>query len=240
MAHPRSLVPGNCYFHVVFYDNHLLFPNISTLEYVGEGADAAGVGLWLFREPRSVDDSSDPSGSSDEDSLVGFSAEQLYQILDFAALSAVIGEVAVDHPLNSPVTVAAPLRAACADFGDLSERVATFLDSPNYHSVTMTVQFTDNGVSLGRRRDGGFAMGFFPHPRREPLEESKIRGLFASLGIRPHVDYLSNRGRTRILKFPVPDQRELLTQLCKRVLVEVYDMKEGDTLRFHFLDETSA
>jgi hypothetical protein len=240
MAHPQSLVPGNCYFHVGFYDNHLLFPDISTLEYVGEGADEAGVGLWLFREPRSVDDSSDPNGSSAEDSLVGFSAEKLNQVLDFAGLSAVLAEVAVDHPLNPPGTVAAPPRAVCTDFGELLERVATFLDSPNYDSVIMTVQFTDDGLSLGRRRDGGFEMGFFPHPRREPLEESKIRGLFASLGIRPHVDYLSDRGRTRILEFPVPDQRELLTQLCKRVLVEVYDMKEGDTLRFHFLDETSA
>src|SRR4051812_9590107 len=90
MAHPQSLVPGNCYFHVGFYDNHLLFPGISTLEYVGEGADEAGVGLWLFREPRSVDDSSDPNGSSAEDSLVGFSAEKLNQILDFAGLSAVL------------------------------------------------------------------------------------------------------------------------------------------------------
>jgi len=240
MAHPHSLVAGNCYFHVGFYDKNLLFPDISTLEYVGESADEAGDRLWLFREPRSVDDSSDPSVSSDEGSLVGFSADQLYQILDFTGLSAVIGEVALDHPLNSPGTVAAPLRAACADFGDLSERVATFLDSSNYRSMTVTVQFTDDGLSLGRRRDGSFEMGFFPHPRREPLKESKILGLFASLGIRPHVDYLADRGRTRILEFPVPDQREWLTQLCKRVLVEVYDMKEGDTLQFHFLAGTSV
>jgi len=239
MAYPHSLVPGNCYFHVVFYDNNLLFPDISTLEYVGEDVGEAGARLWMFREPPSADHHSDPSVSPDGGSLVGFSAEQLYQILDFAGLSAAIGEVAVDHPLNVPRTVAVS-RAGWADFGDLSKRVATFLDSLNCHSVTMTIQYTDDGLSLGRRRDGGFEMGFFPRPRREPLEESRIRGLFASLGIEPHVDYLADRGRTRVLEFAVPDERESLTQLCKRVLVEVYEMKEGDTLQFSFLHETSV
>jgi len=240
MAYPHSLIPGNCYFRVGFYDNDLLFPDISTLEYVGESADEEGACLWLFREPRSTDNVSDPSVSPDGDSLVCFSAAQLYQILDFAGLSAAIGEAALDHPLNAPGTVAAQPRAGCVEFGDLSEQVATFLDSPNCHSVTMTVQFTDDGLSLGRRRDGGLEMGFFPRPRREPLRESRIRDLFASLGTKPHVDYLADRGRTRVLEFAVPDQRESLTQLCKRILVEVYEMKEGDTLQFSFLDDTSV
>ena len=132
MAHPHSLVPGNCYFLVNFYDNDLLFPDISTLEYVKETEGEAGARLWLFREPQSADPDhpSDPSVSPDEVSLVGFSAEQLYQIVDFAGLSAAIGEVAVNHPLNAPGTGASSPRAACADFGDLCERVATFLDSP--------------------------------------------------------------------------------------------------------------
>ncbi len=35
MARPETLIPGNCYFSVHFYDNDLLLPMIDTLIYVG-------------------------------------------------------------------------------------------------------------------------------------------------------------------------------------------------------------
>jgi len=34
MARPDELVPGNCYFHVTYFDDKLLFPSIDTLTFV--------------------------------------------------------------------------------------------------------------------------------------------------------------------------------------------------------------
>lgn len=53
----------------------------------------------------------------------------------------------------------------------------------------MTIRFTDDGLSLGRR-EYGYEMGFFPHPRRDPDEAGKLLSLFAGIGVQPHVDYL--------------------------------------------------
>jgi len=39
MARPETLVPGNCYFSVGFYDNDLVLPMIDTLVYVGQSDD---------------------------------------------------------------------------------------------------------------------------------------------------------------------------------------------------------
>ena len=36
MARPETLVPGNCYFSVGYYDSDLLLPMIETLVYVGQ------------------------------------------------------------------------------------------------------------------------------------------------------------------------------------------------------------
>jgi hypothetical protein len=39
MARPESLVVGNCYFSIGFYDQDLLLPTIDTLVYVGQEDD---------------------------------------------------------------------------------------------------------------------------------------------------------------------------------------------------------
>lgn len=39
MARPETLIPGNCYFSVGFYDNDLVLPMIDTLVYVGQETD---------------------------------------------------------------------------------------------------------------------------------------------------------------------------------------------------------
>jgi hypothetical protein len=78
-------------------------------------------------------------------------------------------------------------------------------------------------------------MTFFPRPRREPDEEAAIRALFAQDGVLPHVDYLSNHGRTRIIEFRIPDDLDSIVALCERVLREVYSIRPHDTLKFSFL-----
>ena len=42
MAHPETLVPGNCYFSVCYYDKDLVLPMIDTLVNVGQETNALG------------------------------------------------------------------------------------------------------------------------------------------------------------------------------------------------------
>jgi len=94
-------------------------------------------------------------------------------------------------------------------------------------------------LSLGRR-EGGYDVHFFAHPRRDPDEDSRILRLFANIGIQPLVDYLCDRGRARVLQFPIPSEQDAISQLCKRVLTEVYSMHRGDHIDFNFLRKSDV
>ena len=118
------------------------------------------------------------------------------------------------------------------DFESIPGQVAEFLTDPECVGLTMTIRFTDDGLSLSRR-DKGCAMDFFAHPRRDPDEDSRILSLFAGIGVQPAVDYLCDRGRTRVLQFPIPGDRDAIVGLCRRVLTEVYSMRRGDILEYH-------
>jgi len=183
--------------------------------------------LWLFKEPESPDEH-DPS--SEPPALIGFSDRQLHGIVDFDGLMQILREIAVDHPLK-PVAQTAGEPATFEDFDTLSAEVAKFLNDTECASVTMTIRFTDDGLSLGRR-EGGYEMGFFAHPRHDPHEASKILTLFAGIGVQPHVDYLCDRDRTRVLEFSIPSEQESIVHLCRRVLAEVYSMRRGDVLEY--------
>jgi hypothetical protein len=221
MARPETLIPGNCYFVLQFHDDELLFPAISTLAYVGSEIDESGRS-WLFRE----------AGSGADESLLALSDEQLYQVVDFPGLLEKLREVAADHPLRSSPESGI---AATAAPDDLRENVEKFLTDPRCAGFTATIRFTDDGLSLKRDRDGGRQIGFFTHPRRGTDEEERIRTLFAGLGTAPHEDYLADRGRTRILEFPAPEDVDALLRLCSRVLIEVYALRADDRLEYSFV-----
>jgi hypothetical protein len=143
MARPETLIPGNCYFSVGFYDNDLVLPMIDTLVYVGQEADQDEGRLWLFKEPESPPSPDEHDPSSEPAALIGFSDRQLHGIVDFDGLMQI-----------------------------LSAEVAKFLNDAECASVTMTIRFTDDGLSLGRR-EGGYEMVFFAHPRHDPHEAFK-------------------------------------------------------------------
>lgn len=170
--------------------------------------------------------------------LIGFSDKQLHEIVDFDGLMQRLREIAVDHPLKA-VAETSEGPAIEEDFHTLSGQVARFLNDPECLSVTMTIRFTDDGLSLGRR-EGGYEMGFFAHPRRDPHEARKVLSLFASIGVQPHVDYFCNGGRTRVLEFSIPSKHESIVDLCRRVLAEVYSMRRGDVLDYHPLKRADA
>ena len=48
VARRESLVVGNCYFSVGFYDRDLMLPMIDTLVYVGQDPEHGRI--WLFKQ----------------------------------------------------------------------------------------------------------------------------------------------------------------------------------------------
>jgi hypothetical protein len=177
MARPETLVPGNCYFSVGFYDNDLVLPMIDTLVYVGQSDDDPDHGrMWLFKQPDASPESEQDGKADDAPALIAFSDKQLHEIVDFSGLIQRIREVAADHPLQPiPNLAAEPARAD--DFDTLEPEIAKFLNSAEYVSVTITIRFTDDGLSLGRR-DGGYDVHFFAHPRQVP---TRTRGSYRCL-----------------------------------------------------------
>ena len=236
MARPDELIVGNCYFMVGFHDQDLLFPYVTTLKFLRCDRDEDGKRLWLFENPSDMPET-DQAGSQAAEEVVGFDDEQLYQILDFPGLEQELSAIAVDHPL-SPVP---PKREDHATElpAELNDSVHRFLSEPQFASVTITILFTDDGLSIGRRKDG-IELSFFTHPRHAPQEEHRIRALFGDLGIPPHVDYLADRGRTRVLEFAAPESLDELTALCGRILREVYAIRKGDTLKFDFHHQSNV
>ncbi len=233
MARPESLIPGNCYFSVGFYDDNLVLPMIDTLVYIGQENDPEHGRVWLFKEPDTPLSPEQQATSSEPPELIGFSDQQLHEIVDFDGLIQHLREIAADHPLH-PIPQIAAEPTAADDFESVAREVANFLNSPQYVSLTMTIRFTDDALSLDRR-DAGYEMIFFTHPRRDPDEDSRILSLFASMGVTPVVDYFCDRGRTHVLQFPIPTEPDAITHLCRRVLTAVYSMRRGDSLDYHFL-----
>lgn len=175
MARPETLIPGNCYFSVHFYDNDLLLPMIDTLVYVGQEIDQDEGRLWLFKEPESPPRPAEQEGESRAPALIGFSDQQLHEIVDFDGLMQTLREIAADHPLK---TISPPVAepAGDEDFESVPGEVRRFLNDPECVSLTMKIRFTDDGLSLGRR-EGGYEMALFPHPRREPDTTGKLLSL---------------------------------------------------------------
>ena len=102
-----------------------------------------------------------------------------------------MSSVAIDHPLHrsdAPSRATLPL---CMDFGDLDTQLERFTGDPQYRSVTITVRYTDDGISLGRNDVGQIELAFFPKPRTEGDRELRLRTLFSSRGIGLRVQLMS-------------------------------------------------
>jgi hypothetical protein len=138
MARPETLIPGNCYFSVHFYDNDLLLPMIDTLVYVGQDSDQDEGRLWLFKEPDSPPSPDEQEGESEPPALIGFSDKQLHEIVDFDGLMQRLREVAADHPLKPVSQPAEP--ATDEEFESVSGEVTRFLNDPDCVSLTMTIR----------------------------------------------------------------------------------------------------
>ena len=225
---PTELVPGNCYFQVSYCDPGMLFPIIQTLLY-SRREDRADERLWIFQEPPSIS-SPDRVGDLKPGAECAFTDDQLYWILDFTGLARALGEVAHDHPIQG-----APAPAGGhPDLSGLQFEVDCFLQNAELVSLTVTIQFTDDGVSVTRNEDGSLVVFLSLSTRLFPQHEPLVREVFADLGLRPREDYLANGGRVRILAYPVAGDSELLSKLFTRLLTGAFAMRPGDTLRYRF------
>jgi hypothetical protein len=238
MARPEELVHGKCYFQVVYSDEQLLIPEILTLLYErceenAQSEDGTDLGRqWLFQ----IRLFSTAPTEMETDSFLSVTDDQLYSVLDFPGLLAVLEELAAD-----PFHAVQPWNATLAtidDFADLRDPVRRFLEDLDFVSLTITIRFRELALSLSPRNHDGLEMYFYPRPRRDRELEPRIRRFFHDLGITTHTDYLSDRGRTRILSFSIPADCTMLDQLvdlCTRVFMEVYAMRAGERLQFSFL-----
>src|SRR5690349_8585520 len=124
MARPDELVPGNCYFHVNYFDDKLLFPSVDTLTFVRADEYESGERVWIFQSPSEPEESGGTDSSANgERTPVGFTDEQLYQILDFPGLVSVLNEVAVDHPLKKSSRSANDQQSTTGAFDELRDNV---------------------------------------------------------------------------------------------------------------------
>ena len=51
-------------------------------------------------------------------------------------------------------------------------------------------------------------------------------------GAKAQVDYLADKGRTRILEFPLPADAASIARICGDLLTGVYAMRADDLLRY--------
>ncbi len=235
MARPDSLIPGNCYLLVHYYDDDLLVPDIQTYIFTEKIVDDDGRDLWLFSEPVSTATPEDASEEADAPMILAIGAEQLYAMLDIRALGKLLSELYDLHPIVSADisdTSSQPGRPR-ADFSDLAREIGVLLNSEDYWALTITILYTDDGFSLGRR-DGQSDASFHIHWKINPEKEQKIRALFEGMCIDPKGDYLANKGRVRMLSYPLPPEETAMVDVAVRVLNEVYGIRESDELKFFF------
>jgi hypothetical protein len=233
MTRARDLVAGNCYFMVNFYDDDLKVPDVSTYLYEREDVWDDGEKIWLFREPIVDLPSSDDEDGDEEEShrpvLTAIHEDQLHRILDINGLIATLGELVHLHPLIAAPAAADGELELRRDIPEVSNMVSRILSFEDRHSVTITILHTDDGISISRDEKGLYA-SFFPEVRREAEHERGIRALFANLGIAPYQDYLAQHERVRVLCFRLPAERPFLEGLTKRLLIDIYRMRQTDAL----------
>ncbi len=233
MTRPTDLIPGRCYFDVKYYDNDLLVPSIDTWIFDGSELDGEGRRMWMFHAPRGDrDDEDEPL------ELCGYYDDQLSCILDISQLGTVLKELAQLEPFNAP-RPPMPVGVSKAAQIVLRQAISQFIDRKDASYVSISIGFVSQGFSIGRRENSSLEMGFFPKTLRDDADKNLI-ALFQARGVAPHVDYLADRGRTRVLDFAAPQTVEELVSLSIQILIDVYSMRLEDELSFSIRDKSRS
>lgn len=240
MAHPASLVPGNCYFLVTFYDEDLIVPCIETFVFKKQELDDEGEKIWIFEEPITETASSEEKLDDDEPILIGFRADTLYQLIELDGLVRKVNELSDYHPIKIPDYNLSAFGIEEKVLSELKSNIKKFVSDPKYYSLTITKCFTDSGLSLARRENNEFDITFYSHPKLDITEEHNIFKFFDKLKINPCTNYLADKGRTRILHYPISSDFEDIVNLCVRVLQEIHQIRNDDGLDYHFLTKSNV
>lgn len=229
---PSELVPGNCYFTIGYYDSDLLLPVVQTLRYVGCQLDERDGRQWVFHDLGQTSVVLDGSDRCRPASLV-MPDDQLHGVLDFSVLIERLSEVAVDHPLSQPPPSAGP--ASGADLSGLEAHISRFFTESDTVLLTITVEFTNDGLSFSRFSDGTTNLLLSARPRLDPKREAALRAACEAVGLVAAQDYLANRGRSRILVYPIrPESWGEAAKLAARIFLDIYHLRSGDRLKFHW------
>lgn len=219
--HPDALRVGGTYFIVHYYDDDLLIPDITTLQYQGADAEEDGTPMWLFSE--GVPDS---DGATDEQTVIGIPESQLCSVLELEGLVTVLNELR--GVLRGTPSVAEFLTEAdVLGKYSLTIRIEEFLKSPVHHELKICIRYRDRCLFLKKHADV-VALDLFMHPMRSIDENERFDRLMGERGAHPVTDYLADRGRTRVLEYRLPAEAQPIADLCGAVLATVYQVAPSD------------
>jgi len=229
MANPRSLIPGATFFRVNYFDDDLLIPAVQTLIFDSKYTDDSGDDLWVFREP-----GQDDEGEKGEVVRVGFGESDLYQLLNYAELLSVIGELQQVFATSAPQGHLSPQATFAPDLA-LIERNIRDWENQQKRSLHIAARYTDDGLFV-QLKEGQRRLVLFTHPLRKQQENLRLNAFLSKWSLSPDEDYLADKGRTRVLSARLPDDIGAIAKICAEMFTVVYESAGDTELQFEVTD----
>jgi hypothetical protein len=140
--------------------------------------------------------------------------------------------------LPQVVRIPAPHRVQDAGLSQLQPQVTRLMAS-KARFTSLLVFTPDHLRGLGLHFTGGQAsVSLTAEWQRHPEQEQAIRALFSGIQIQASKDYLAQNGSvanaTRILEYPLPADADTATTICKRVLREIYAVRDEEALDYTY------
>jgi len=228
MANPRTLITGSIFFRVSYFDDDLLIPDVQTLIFDSKYTDDSGEDLWVFREP-----GQDESAEQSEAIRVGFGESDLYELLNYAELTRVIGEL--QQVIEASATQGLSPRPTFAPDLISIERNIREWEGQQKRSLHIAARYTDDGVFV-QMKDGRRRLLVFTHPLLKHEENLRMSALLSKWKLSADEDYFADMGRTRVLSADLPDDVGTIAKICAEVFTAVYQSAGDTELQFKITD----
>lgn len=229
MANPRTLIPGTTFFRVNYFDDDLLIPAVQTLIFDSKYSDDSGDDLWVFREP-----GQDDEGEQGEVIRVGFGESDLYQLLNYAELTGVIGELQQVIDASAPQGGISPQATFAPDLVSIEQNIRDW-GKQQKRSLHISARYTDDGLFV-QMKDGQPRLVLFSHPLRKQEENLRLNALLSKWSLSPEEDYLADKGRTRVLSARLPSDVGVIAKICAEMFTVVYQSAGDTELQFEVTD----
>jgi hypothetical protein len=228
MANPKTLIPGSTFFRVNYFDDDLLIPDVQTLIFDSKHNDNSGADLWVFREP-----GQDESAEQNEVIRVGFGESDLYQLLNYAELTRVIGELQQVVEASTPQGLTTQSTFA-PDLASIERNIREW-EKQQKRSLQIAARYTDDALFI-QMKDGRRRLLLFTHPLRKQQEDLRLNALLSKWNLSPDEDYLADMGRTRVLSAILPDDVGNISKICAEMFTAVYQSAGDTELQFEVTD----